>query len=332
MTRELALIVAFAIAAVGGSSVAVAQSVEAPELVNQPARLELPTAAGSAFEPVADATPAATAQAPVEPAAFVAGDAASDTVAAGFSDLEEGARDSDAGSAAAIADEWLAPDKWTSPEQLGSSVQMLLLLSVVSLAPALLVMTTSFVRSVVVLGLLRQAIGTQQLPPNQVMTALALFLTLAVMSPTWKQVYEEAIAPYSEHEINLETAWQRGIAPVRRFMSLQIERTGNSDDVWLFLDHMPGAVTPTSYDEVPLEALVPAFMLSELKTAFLIGFQVYLPFVILDLVISSVLMSMGMLMLPPVLVSLPFKLLLFVLVDGWHLVVGMLLESFAGVV
>ncbi|MGD9644538.1 MAG: flagellar type III secretion system pore protein FliP [Pirellulales bacterium] len=345
MTRRWMRIVALAIAAAGGASVARAQFVGAPELINRPARLE--KAAPIPGPPAFAAAPAkaegrAAASEPVEPpASKPIAPPASHLFAPPASNLVE----SPAGAtplapppieqpdgAAAIVDGWLSPDRWASPEQLGSSVQMLLLLSVLSLAPALLVMTTSFVRTVVVLGLLRQAIGTQQLPPNQVMTALALFLTLAVMSPTWKQVYEEAISPYSDHQIDLETAWQRGVAPVRRFMSLQIERTGNSDDVFLFLDHMPHVATPTNYDEVPLEALVPAFMLSELKTAFLIGFQIYLPFVILDLVISSVLMSMGMLMLPPVLVSLPFKLLLFVLVDGWHLVVGMLLESFAGVV
>ncbi len=299
----------------------------AQEGVNQPARLE--TAAGGAFSPVdvpptqAPLSPERDARAPdhVPPAA--------DTAQPTEQPVPSPADSVGDSTAQSIADTWLKPNGWASPEQLGSSVQMLLLLSMLSLAPAVLVMTTSFVRSVVVLGLLRQAIGTQQLPPNQVMTALALFLTLAVMGPTWKQVYSEAIAPYSEHEIDLDTAWQRGVAPVRRFMSMQIERTGNTDDVFLFLDHMPNVATPTDYDEVPLEALVPAFMLSELKTAFLIGFQIYLPFVILDLVISSVLMSMGMMMLPPVMVSLPFKLMLFVLVDGWHLVVGMLLESFA---
>jgi len=303
-------------------SIAVALRVGAPvaraqEGVNQPARLE-PATAGGAFAPVdVPIAPSATSDDGV-PKQIVPAESAEQPAAPAADSATQ-----------SIADTWLKPDGWTSPEQLGSSVQMLLLLSMLSLAPAVLVMTTSFVRSVVVLGLLRQAIGTQQLPPNQVMTALALFLTLAVMAPTWKQVYSEAIAPYSENEIDLETAWQRGVAPVRRFMSMQIERTGNTDDVFLFLDHMPHVATPTDYDDVPLEALVPAFMLSELKTAFLIGFQIYLPFVILDLVISSVLMSMGMMMLPPVMVSLPFKLMLFVLVDGWQLVVGMLLESFA---
>ena len=220
-------------------------------------------------------------------------------------------------------------DSFTSPEGLSSTIKVLLMMSVVSLAPAVLLMTTCFVRVVVVLGLLRQALGTQQLPPNQVMTSIAMFVTLLVMTPVWKEAYDQGIKPYTSRELTLEQAWPRGVAPVRRFMSQQIERCGNSDDVWLFLEYLPNTPTPTSYDDVPLQALLPAFMLSELKTAFLIGFQVYLPFLVLDLVISSVLGAMGMMMLPPVLVSLPFKVLLFVLVDGWHLVVGMLLDSFA---
>ena len=181
---------------------------------------------------------------------------------------------------------------------------------------------------VVVLSLLRQAIGTQTLPPSQVITSLSLFITLLVMAPVWKQVYDQAIVPYTQKQIGLEQAWTEGVSPVRQFMSMQIERTGNTDDVRLFLNYVPGKPAPNSYDDVPLAALLPAFMLSELKTAFLIGFQIYLPFLILDMVIASVMVSMGMLMLPPVLISLPFKILLFVLVDGWHLVVGMLMESF----
>lgn len=224
------------------------------------------------------------------------------------------------------------PRAWTSPEGLTSTLQVVLLLTVISLAPAVLLMTTCFVRVLVVLGLLRQALGTQQLPPNQVMTSLALFITLLVMAPVWTQSYREGIAPYSQGEITLEQAWDRGVAPVRQFMINQIERAGNSDDVWLFLEYQDDSPDLASkyddYDKVPLQALLPAFMLSELKVAFLIGFQIFLPFLVLDMVISSVLISMGMLMLPPVLISLPFKLLMFVLVDGWHLVVGMLLMSF----
>ena len=236
------------------------------------------------------------------------------------------------------------PAKWTSPEGLGSSLQVMLLLTVLSLAPAVLLMTTSFVRIVVVLGLLRQALGTQQLPPTQVITSLAMFLSLLIMTPVWKQVYDDAIVPYTHEEISLEEAWTAGVGPIRRFMIAQIEATGNTDDIYLFLDYAAAndadssedaeasqgadGLAEIARDDVPLQALLPAFLLSELKTAFLIGFQVYLPFLIIDMVVAGVMVSMGMIMLPPVLVSLPFKLLLFVLLDGWHLVVGMLLNSF----
>ncbi|MBN2477111.1 MAG: flagellar type III secretion system pore protein FliP [Pirellulales bacterium] len=221
------------------------------------------------------------------------------------------------------------PQQWTSPTGLSSTIQVMLLLTVLSVAPAILLMTTCFIRIIVVLGLLRQAIGTQQLPPSQVITAMSFFITLLIMTPVWKQVYDDAIVPYTEKQIDLEQAWTAGVAPIRRFMSIQIERTGNSEDVHLFMDYLPpDHPEPKSYEDVPLQALLPAFMLSELKTAFLIGFQIYLPFLILDIVIAAVMVSMGMLMLPPVLISLPFKLLLFVLVDGWYLVVGMLMESF----
>lgn len=234
------------------------------------------------------------------------------------------------------------PQEWTSPQGLASTLQIMLLLTVVSLAPAILLMTTSFVRIIVVLGLLRQALGTQQLPPSQVITSIALFMTLLLMAPVWKQAYDQGIEPYTNNEIGLEQAFARGVAPVRKFMAGQIQLTKNDDDVYLFMRYLPAETDPMTgespryvyYDakpgerEVPLVALLPAFMLSELKTAFLIGFQIYLPFVILDIVVASVTISMGMLMLPPVLISLPFKLLLFVLVDGWHLVVEMLLESF----
>jgi flagellar biosynthetic protein FliP len=246
------------------------------------------------------------------------------------------------------------PEHWTSPEGLSSAIQVMLLLTVISMAPAVLLMTTSFVRIVVVLGLLRQAMGTQQLPPAQVITSIAMFLSLLIMTPVWKQVYSDSISPYTNGQVNPETgqkmklfasvnsvtgeqgpdeAWERGIRPIRDFMSQQIERAGNSDDVWLLLEYLPESERKAEeayedYDDVPLQVLLPAFILSELKISFLIGFQVYLPFLILDVVIASVTISMGMLMLPPMLISLPFKLLLFVLVDGWHLVVQMLLDSF----
>ncbi|MEM6329330.1 MAG: flagellar type III secretion system pore protein FliP [Planctomycetota bacterium] len=247
-----------------------------------------------------------------------------------------------------IADAIGGPGDWTSPDRLSSTLQVMLMLTVISLAPAVLLMTTSFVRIVVVLGLLRQALGTQQLPPSQVITSIALFVTLLLMAPVWQETYEAGIKPYTDGQIGLEDAFARGTEPLRRFMADQIQRTDNDDDVYLFLSYLPEeqaamdeadargddafAYAYYSPEEgerlVPLQALLPAFMLSELKTAFLIGFQIYLPFVILDIVVASVTISMGMLMLPPVLISLPFKLLLFVLLDGWRLVIEMLLESF----
>ncbi len=173
----------------------------------------------------------------------------------------------------------------------------------------------------------------QQLPSNQVITSLALFMTLLLMTPVWNEVYRDAVGPYTDPDVpmSLEEAWQAGIQPVRRFMSRQIEIAGNSDDVWLFYQYLPeqSYQDPSTYDDVPLQVLLPAFVLSELKIAFLIGFQVYLPFLILDVVVSSVTVSMGMVMLPPTMISLPLKLMLFVLVDGWNLVVGMLMQSFA---
>ena len=221
-----------------------------------------------------------------------------------------------------------ALSEWITPAQLDSTLQTVLLLGAVSLAPAIILMTTCFVRIVVVLGLLRAALGLQTLPSTQIITSLALFMSLAIMSPVWKQVYDEGVKPYSQKEKTLDQAWDSGIQPVRRFMSLQIESTSNQDDIWLFMKYMPHATPPENYSQVPLAALLPAFMLSELKTAFLIGFQIFVPFLILDMVIASATMSMGMIMLPPSLISLPFKLLLFVLVDGWQLVVGMLMQSF----
>ena len=175
------------------------------------------------------------------------------------------------------------------------------------------------------------ALGTQQLPPSQVITSLALFMTMLIMAPVWRDVYDQSIGPYTDphSDMTMEEAWQAGSLPIKRFMARQIEAAGNTDDVHLFYRYLPpDTLAPKTFDDVPLQVLLPAYMLSELKIAFLIGFQIYLPFLILDIVVASVTISMGMLMLPPVMISLPFKLMLFVLVDGWRLVVGMLLESF----
>lgn len=223
------------------------------------------------------------------------------------------------------------PEAWLSPKGLSSSLQILMLLTVLSLAPAILLMTTCYVRVIVVFGLLKQALGAQQLPPSQVITSISLFITLFVMSPVWKRVYEESIDPYTQSGSRMTSteAWERGIAPIREFMASQIAHADNHDDVHLFYSrYAPNSTGPTTFDEVPLQVLLPAYMLSELKVAFLMGFKIYLPFLILDVVIASVTVSMGMMMLPPALISTPFKLLLFVLVDGWRLVVDILLQSF----
>jgi flagellar biosynthetic protein FliP len=258
--------------------------------------------------------------------------AGSDTLAQDLPNIPTSIGGTGEGLTGATGESALDVDRWTSPEKLSSTLQIMLMLTVLSLAPAVLIMTTCFVRIIVVLGLLRQAMGTQQLPPSQVITSIALFLTLLVMTPVWSDVYDQGIKPYTAHEVDLTTAFQQGAQPIRKFMAMQIENAGNTDDVWMFLDYMPDWEPSESenltYEDVPLRALLPAFLLSELKTAFLIGFQIYLPFLILDVVIASVMISMGMLMLPPVLISLPFKLLLFVLVDGWQLIAGMLLDSF----
>lgn len=225
----------------------------------------------------------------------------------------------------------------SSRDGTANTVKAAVIFGALSLAPAILLMTTCYIRIVVVLGLLRQAFGAQQLPPTQVLTALSLFVTILVMAPVWNQVKTNAIDPYTAEgsEMTWDEAWTAGVKPVRDFMSQQIERAGNREAIAIFYKYnqknvSPGqrAATPNSYADVPLNVILPAFVLSELKVAFLLGFQVYLPFLVLDLVVSSVTVSMGMLMLPPTMVSFPLKLILFVMVDGWNLVVGMLLQSF----
>jgi flagellar biosynthetic protein FliP len=206
---------------------------------------------------------------------------------------------------------------------LSPALQILLLLTVLSLAPALVMMLTSFTRIVVVLSLLRQAIGTHQLPPGQILIALSLFLTVFIMAPVWTRVHQEALQPYLSHQISHEEALSRATVPVREFMLRQTREK----DILLFVD-LGKMERPQEPSDIPMSVLIPAFMISELKTAFQIGFLLHIPFVILDLVVSSLLLSMGMLMLPPVMISLPLKLMLFVLVDGWNLLVGSLVRSF----
>lgn len=215
---------------------------------------------------------------------------------------------------------------------LSVAVNVMLLLTVITLVPSIMLMTTCFVRILVVLALLRQAMGTQSLPPPQVVTGLALFMTLLVMSPTIDRIWNEAVVPYQNGQIgDYDTLWAAARQPMRDYMFDQIEATGNWSSVYTILNYRgvdtsnPGELTRSDVDMI---TLIPAYMLSELKVAFLLGFRVYLPFLVIDMVIASLLISMSMMMLPPVLISLPFKLLLFVLVDGWALVVGSLLETF----
>jgi len=216
---------------------------------------------------------------------------------------------------------------------LSSALNVLLLLTVLSLAPALLILCTCFTRMVIVLGLLRQALGTQNLPPSQIIVGLSMFVTMVVMTPTAERMYRDGIGPYVRGEQkDYKVAWDQSKQPLRDFMFAQIEATGNWSGVYMMLNYRgidtsePDKLTR---GDVDMLTLVPAYILSELKIAFLMGFRIYLPFLVIDMVISSMLISMGMLMLPPVLISLPFKLLLFVLVDGWQLVVGSLMTSVA---
>jgi flagellar biosynthetic protein FliP len=212
-------------------------------------------------------------------------------------------------------------------ENVSSALQLVILLTVLSLAPAILIMMTSFTRIVIVMSLLRQALGTQQLPPNQILIGMSLFMTFLVMRPTWDKVNGEAVQPYLSGAIEQKEALDRAQRPLRNFMLKQIDKSDNWADVRMFAE-AAGQPDAKRIEDVGTLTIIPAFVLSELKTAFLLGFKIYLPFLIIDMVISAVLISMGMMMLPPVLISLPFKLLLFVLVDGWHLITGSLMGSF----
>jgi flagellar biosynthesis protein FliP len=211
----------------------------------------------------------------------------------------------------------------SAPGDVSTSVKMLLLLTVLSLAPSILILMTCFTRIIIVLSFVRTALATQQMPPNQVLVGLSLFLTFFIMAPTFQEVNEQALTPLFNEEINLEQAYERAAGPFKDFMSAHTRQK----DLALFLEYS-GAETPESVQDIPLTALVPAFAISEIKTAFQIGFMIFIPFLVIDMVVASVLMSMGMMMLPPVMISLPFKILLFVLVDGWYLVVKSLLQSF----
>jgi len=220
----------------------------------------------------------------------------------------------------------------TDAKGVSATLQILVLLTVLTLIPSILVMTTAFPRIIIVLALLRQAVGAPQLPPGQVLLGLSLFVTILVMTPTWRKVHAEAVAPYLDSQMGQAQAMDITAAHLKEFMYRQIDQAGNDEDVYLFLEYAQdreiAAEEKIDVAKTPLMVMIPAFMLSELKTAFVMGFRIYLPFLVIDMVIATILLSMGMMMLPPVLISLPFKLLLFVLADGWHLVVETILESF----
>ena len=211
-----------------------------------------------------------------------------------------------------------------SPQEVASSLQILMILTVLTLAPSILIMTTSFTRIVIVLVFLRQAIGTPQSPPTQVLLGLALFLTFFIMQPVWNDINQNALRPYLDKRLTQDQALERAGQPLKTFM----QRFVREKDLALFVG-IAKIPRPRTINDVPFHVIVPAFIISELKTSFQIGFLLYVPFLVVDLVVSSVLMAMGMMMLPPVMISLPLKLMLFVLVDGWNLIVGSLVQSFS---
>ena len=210
-----------------------------------------------------------------------------------------------------------------NPNEIVNTIKILIMLTVLTLAPAILIMMTSFTRIIIVLSFVRQALGTQQMPPNQLLVGLALFLTLFIMSPFFNRINEQAVQPFLNNQINQEVALDKAMGPLRQFMFNQTRDT----DLALCIK-MAKISQPRTRADVPSSVLIPSFILSELKTAFQIGFIVYLPFLVIDMVTASVLMAMGMMMLPPVVISLPFKIMLFVLVDGWSLLAGSLVASF----
>ncbi|MGI5911160.1 MAG: flagellar type III secretion system pore protein FliP [Syntrophomonadaceae bacterium] len=210
-----------------------------------------------------------------------------------------------------------------NPQNLSTTLQLIVLLTVLALAPSILIMVTSFTRIIVVLGFIRTSLATQQMPPNQVLIGLALFLTFFVMAPTFQEVNSKALQPYLAGEMTQETAFRNGIQPIRDFMFRQTREK----DLALFVK-MSEIERPRNFEDIPNYVLIPSFVISELKTAFQIGFVIFVPFLVIDMVVASALMSMGMMMLPPMMISLPFKILLFVLVDGWNLVLQSLMLSF----
>ena len=220
-------------------------------------------------------------------------------------------------------DEFINIFSSSDPSAISTSVKLLLLLTVLSLAPSILILMTSFTRIVIILSFVRTSLATQQMPPNQVLIGLAMFLTFFIMAPTFSEVYSEALQPLFDEEITLDEAYENASVPMKEFMAKHTRQK----DLSLFLGYAQ-TETPETIDEIPMTALIPAFAISELKTAFQMGFMIFVPFLIVDMAVASVLMSMGMMMLPPVMISLPFKILLFVLVDGWYLITHSILDGF----
>ncbi len=212
----------------------------------------------------------------------------------------------------------------TSNEDVATTLQILLLLTVLSLAPSILIMTTSYLRIIIVFHFLKNALGTQQMPPNQLLSGIALFITFFIMAPTWNKVNEAAITPLMDGKMSIEQAYEAGVEPIRVFMFKHVR----DEDLRLFIN-MADIERPDNKQDLPTYILVPAFALSELRAGFIIGFFLFIPFVMMDMIIASVLLSMGMMMIPPMLIALPFKILLFILVDGWNLIVGSIIRGFA---
>ncbi|MCL2295252.1 MAG: flagellar type III secretion system pore protein FliP [Spirochaetes bacterium] len=214
-------------------------------------------------------------------------------------------------------------------DEVAFSIQLLLLLSVIALSPSIILLMTSFLRIAIVFDFIKRALALQQVPPNQVIMGIALFLTLFIMWPTFNTIYNNAFVPFAEGEISTEEMFRGAEEPLRRFMFAQIHNSGNYDNIRLFMN-LSGLPRPNNLSEVPTHVLIPAFVLSELTIAFKIGILIFIPFIIIDMVVASILMSMGMIMLPPIMISMPFKLILFVLVDGWSLITSNLVRSFGG--
>ena len=211
------------------------------------------------------------------------------------------------------------------PEDISVTLQILLLMTVLSLAPSIMIMTTAYLRIIIVFHFLKNALGTQQMPPGQLLAGIALFLTFFVMAPTWSKVNDDAIKPLMDGKITMQEAYDKGIEPIRAFMFKSVR----DEDLELFIG-MANMKRPENRNDLPTYILIPAYVLSELRIGFIMGFFLFLPFIMVDMIVSSILLSMGMMMIPPMMISLPFKILLFILVDGWNLVVGSLVRSFGG--